>query len=180
MDEARALVKTTIFGLDGGCVMNIEKQIARFWGKVDIRGPNDCWNWKRALMTNGYGLVRFEGNLRGVHRVAYELTFGKIPDGFNCCHTCDNRLCCNPNHLFIGTQKDNIQDCVRKERLNTAKGEKKRNHKLTKEDVLMIRSKYALGYCSHGDLAKEFNIARSGVTNIINGKRWKHVKEDDF
>ena len=154
----------------------MSKSEKRFWERVDIRGPNDCWFWTKALC-HGYGSVRFERRICRAHRVAYELTFGKIPGGLYCCHRCDNPICCNPDHLFVGTQKDNIQDCSRKGRKHAFKGIDSPSHKLTEEDVLMIRSKYALGKNTQRDLANEFNINQRTVGRIINGERWGHIKE---
>lgn len=83
----------------------------RFWDKVDIKEPDDCWEWQAGF--NGrYGSF----NNGYAHRFSWELHNSKIPDGMYICHTCDNPKCVNPNHLFAGTQKDNMQDMVKKGR----------------------------------------------------------------
>ena len=93
----------------------------RFWPKVDRRGPGECWPWL-ALARNGYGKFRYGSRCLGAHRVAYELTHGPIPPGLDCLHHCDNPLCCNPAHLFLGTDIENQTDCRRKGRMPSRKG----------------------------------------------------------
>jgi hypothetical protein len=89
----------------------------RFWRYVDkTHGEKSCWNWKGSTAV-GYGQFWDGNKLVRSHRFAWEQTNGEIPIGFVVCHSCDNRKCCNPDHLFIGTQKDNIQDAIKKGRI---------------------------------------------------------------
>ena len=81
-----------------------------FWNKVDIRGKDDCWDWKAALKKTGYGLFKIEGKMYTAHRLAWELTNGPIPEGMLILHKCDNRKCCNIEHLYCGTYQDNKRD----------------------------------------------------------------------
>jgi hypothetical protein len=87
----------------------------RFWSYVDKRNNiEECWNWLKCKTSNGYGQIWINGKMENSHRIAWILTFGEIPKGLFICHHCDNKLCCNPNHLFLGTPKDNTQDYIKK------------------------------------------------------------------
>lgn len=83
-----------------------------FWSLVDKSG--DCWIWTGNIDARGYGRVHKDNRRQRAHRVAYELSIGEIPEGLLACHSCDNKRCVNPSHIFIGTQKDNMQDWTKK------------------------------------------------------------------
>lgn len=89
----------------------------RFWEKVDRSG--ECWEWTGALQTYGYGLFGVNSQVRAAraHRVSYQMAFGPIPKGLVVCHRCDNRKCVRPDHLFLGTNRDNTWDAIRKGRI---------------------------------------------------------------
>ena len=136
----------------------------RFWEKVDhAGGPNACWPWiGKARHKFGYGLFfvdRQNGLARSLikasHRVAYELTYGPIPPGKNVLHDCDNPPCCNPKHLSLGTQLENMAGAA--DRGRTARGEKHSRAKLTEQEVLQIRAMD--GRLSPADIAGKFEVS---------------------
>jgi hypothetical protein len=145
----------------------------RFWNKVDKRGPDDCWLWLgNTWKTTGYG--RFSDTPThqvAAHRFSYTINIGVIPDGLLVCHTCDNRLCVNPSHLFLGTHADNSADMVSKQR--NRYGETHPLSKITETDALYIRMHYLT--MEPVDLARRFNISLGTLRNIATGNTWKHV-----
>lgn len=98
----------------------------RYWKRVDRRAPEECWPWIGTRYPNGYGLFHRggrDGHNVAAHRLSYELTYGPIKEKMKICHRCDNPSCCNPNHLFKGSQGDNISDAISKGRkLGTSQG----------------------------------------------------------
>ena len=159
---------------------------SRFWSKIDCSvGPDSCWLWVASVDSRGYGQIGVAGKLVLAHRLAYELEVG--PPGALCVlHRCDVPRCCNPKHLFLGTKKDNSDDMIAKGRARKAtgdanasrlyperrpRGEKHHGAKLTREDVLLIRSSAESG----PTLAKKFGVDRSNINCIRRGDTWRDV-----
>ena len=116
----------------------------RLWRRVDKRDPGECWEWQGYINTTGYGQMGAGDVSRriGTHRAAWIVTHGEIPPGLLVCHTCDNRACCNPAHMFLGTAKDNAVDMVRKGRGRGAEGSTNGHAKLTRSQVDEIIRRY--------------------------------------
>jgi len=82
----------------------------RIVSRIDIKDSDKCWLWRGFLNEHGYGRIRFNGKMTLAHRATWSLYFGEIPDSMCVCHRCDEPACCNPNHLFLGSQQENIND----------------------------------------------------------------------
>lgn len=145
-----------------------------FWSKVKIEEWDECWEWQATKNWGGYGQVR-KGKMVLAHRVAWELIFGPIPNEMNVLHKCDNRACCNPNHLFLGTNQDNVNDRVAKGRSARFIGEKHPRVKLAELEVINILDEYKRGI-SRKNIAQKYNIGMSQLHRIIHGQSWKHIK----
>ena len=135
--------------------------------------PNGCWQWQGSKNPDGYGNITQDKKRYTTHRFAYELFVGVIPEGGHVLHSCDNPSCCNPEHLRIGTNYDNVQD--RQNRDRQAKGIGHGRHKLTETEIQEIRNLYATGSYIQQELADRFNVSRSHVCNILNNKFWTHI-----
>ena len=146
-----------------------EKEIERFWSKFN---KDECWTWSRGT-NNGYGwfgIKRLKKNFYA-HRLSWQLTNGEIRDGLCVLHKCDNRLCGNPSHLFIGTIADNMHDKVLKGR--QIKGSEVPSSKLTEHQVLEIKTLRPKTTIEALSLA--YNVSKSTIINICMGRGWKHV-----
>lgn len=148
----------------------------RFWPKVDKRGPDECWEWKGWRNNRGYGcFLNGEGKNTTAHRVSYEINKGFVPDGVDVCHTCDNRACVNPSHLFLGTRSENMQDMYRKGRQNRPRGERHQSAKLSENDVRMIRHFSDIGAMSQRQMASIFNVGHATIAKAIHQRTWRHL-----
>lgn len=143
-----------------------------FWKKVDIRGKDDCWNWLGCIdKATGYGKFRYNNvNNMLPHRVAYYITLGDIPDGHFVCHTCDNRSCCNPKHLFIGSPLDNVNDMISKGR--NPIGEKDGTAILTEKDVIEIRELLQKGKHTQVEIGKIYGVKSVTICAIKSRRNW--------
>ncbi len=163
---------------------------SRFFSKIET-SPTErgCLLWKAGSFTNGYGAFHLQGRLVKAHRVACFLAHGQIPPALEACHTCDIPLCCNPDHLFIGTDKDNTQDMLRKGRGNSGKGDRHWTHlypemrkrgefhsasKLTEPQVREILALRESGLRAK-DVAPIYSVSASLIGDIWRGQRWSHI-----
>lgn len=144
----------------------------QFWQHVNVRGSDDCWEWLESTNGGGYGTCRVDGVKDNAHRHAYRIGNGPIPDGMLVCHKCDNRICCNPAHLFLGTYQDNVDDMWAKGR--GLIGEAHQNSKLTEDAVASIRKMYADGM-SDAAIAKQFWVSESCIYTVTRRRVWQHV-----
>lgn len=162
--------------------MNIEMP-KRFRDKINF--TETCWLWTARIGTRGYGQFQVDGKPVKAHRYSWKQFYGDIPEGLLVCHKCDVRHCVNPNHLFLGTHKDNTQDMVAKGRYlggfktGYTKGKKHWNVKLTEEKVAEIRRIYQKGKAyqrnefSQYALAEKYGVSRSAIDKIVNNLSWK-------
>jgi hypothetical protein len=144
----------------------------RFWSKVAIAGPDECWEWTASRTTFGYGQINIDHKPQRAHRVAWELAHGPIPDGLCVLHSCDNPPCVNPAHLRIGTDAENIVDMWSRERRTRSprlRGEAHGRAKLTDAQVAAIRERFAAGE-SQSALGREYGVSQSQVHLIVRGE----------
>ena len=149
----------------------------RFWSKVDRRGPDECWPWtaSRCHSGKGYGKLHIGDKSVSAHRLSYELAHGPIPEGLCVLHSCDNKACCNPAHLSVGTHAENMRQTAERGIAVGQAGTTNAQAKLTEQDVIDIRAAYATGRFSQRELAVLAGVFRTTIQNIVNRERWKHI-----
>jgi hypothetical protein len=137
-----------------------------FWARVSRDNPSACWNWLGARsQPGGYGNLSFNGRPWSAHRLAYKLANPEWDERLHVLHKCDNPACCNPSHLFLGTDADNIADKV-------AKGRNRDRRKLTEQQVKEIRASTEL----IASLALKFGVTQSTISMVRTGKSWRWVQ----
>ena len=144
-----------------------QKDKYRFWSKVDTKGPEECHNWKAGKTTRGYGNFTLDQSNLRAHRVAWELIYGAIPEDMYVLHKCDNPLCCNTEHLYIGTQANNLEDVRTRhpEQLGV---------NLHEGEIWLVRKLYREGksFLSQREIAKMFKVSQSTIQRIVNSTNW--------
>lgn len=150
--------------------------INRFWSKVNYPGnDHDCWEWTAGLFESGYGQFGISSKIKfTAHKFSFEYYHGKIPKGLIICHTCDNKICVNPNHLFLGTCSDNSKDMVNKGRSN--RGEDVHTATIKEQHVIEMLDKIISGeFKNTSEISKYYGIETRYIRNIIIGLTWKHI-----
>lgn len=149
-----------------------------FWRGVAKAGQDDCWLWKKCVNRGGYGVAWWPERQRTMiaHRMAWIVATGIEPGGLDVCHHCDNRRCCNPGHLFLGTRKENMADCVKKGRNFIAAGRLAGRVKLTEAQVMDVRAWKSEGSAmSLRAYARSLGVTHSTLQAIRSGRNWKHL-----
>lgn len=158
-----------------------------FWSRVTRGAGDDCWEWQGAKTSSGYGNLSWHGRHVQAHRLAYALTYGGIAleTGFRqlgraktyrrfVLHKCDNRLCCNPQHLFLGSMRTNMLDAYKKGRkVQPRSGHT--NAKLSSDQVRQIRLRYNTGSVGQVVLAREFGVSQRAISLIVRHETYKDV-----
>lgn len=149
----------------------------RFWSYVDkTTGENSCWPWLGGSNTLGYGKFKLYGRMVMANRLAYALGHSIDPGALYVCHVCDNPPCCNPKHLWLGTNQDNQKDCAAKGRKNIKPliGENNPRAKLKDHDVNIIRGLIELGF-NNQEIAEKFSVTHHTISKIRTGAAWMSV-----
>lgn len=144
----------------------------RLWEKISPEPTSGCWLWLGRIDTQGYGQMSVSNRQTLVHRISWELKNGPVPAGLLVCHKCDVRTCVNPDHLFVGTVKDNALDMIKKGRARRyPKGDEHSQAKLSSADVYAIRATPG----SLRKIAKQYGVHMHTILQIRTGKSWKHL-----
>ena len=144
-----------------------------FWSKVDKNDPSGCWIYKGCVDKNGYGRVVFDRKADKAHRLSWKLLRGEIPSGMSVLHSCDNPPCCNPDHLSIGTTKENIWDCCRKNR----RVQRRPRSVEDPEIVYQIREDFDSQKYRMKFLVEKYGLKESVIRNIGRRLSWAYLPE---
>lgn len=149
------------------------ERIKKHYEKYVIK-QDGCWDWKGIIEWTGYAKLGIRPPIKA-HRASWLIHKGKIPKGLLILHTCDNRKCTNPNHLWLGTHSDNTQDMIKKGRINRPKGSELKASKINEEDAKNIKILLKNGLtCS--EIGRQYKVSRKIIFRIKNGETWKHIK----
>lgn len=157
----------------------------RFWSRVNKNAPTqshmqtNCWEWTGAINSCGYGSIYIDGRSITTHRYSYMQAFGPVNGGLFVCHRCDVRHCVNPEHLFLGTNRDNVVDMYQKGRGAAGRSEVSKklggvrhfNAKLSMAQVAAIRDAHRAGECQ-ADIARQYKVSGSTIHDIVHLKSY--------
>lgn len=135
--------------------------------------PSGCWEWTLNKDKAGYGMMTYRQDPIRCHRASYLAFKGPINDNLCVCHTCDNKLCFNPEHLFLGSNADNTADMISKKR--QACGSRCGTSKLNEDQIIEMRTLYSTGNFTQKELGEKFGIHHHKVYEIVNKRTWRHV-----
>lgn len=175
-------------GMGVAYTAHMSEELQRFWAKV--KKTSGCWLWTAALRNKGYGAFCYKQNGRTIqgraHRFSYEIHKGPIPPGLFVLHKCDTPSCVNPQHLFLGTIQDNVNDMLNKRRHvpggthcrdagKWKRGVAHHGAKITAADVKKLRKMHSTGEWTYSKLGAEFSINGSAAYKVVNRLLWRHV-----
>ena len=151
----------------------------QLWSRVKKTSKNKCWLWfSTSKNEHGYGILNYNGRTEKAHRIAYQLFYNcKLTSDQHLLHSCDIPACCNPHHLKIGTQQENMQNAIDRGRNSPPpvhRGENNNKAKLTESKVRIIRKSFKNGV-SIINLSKKFNVTRPTINQIVKRETWKHI-----
>lgn len=133
-----------------------------------------CWLWTGYVNTSGYGSLTVKGTPVGAHRLSFMLFKGEVPDGKVVCHTCDVRTCVNPEHLWLGSNRENLDDMLAKGRQSRVPGEQNGMSKLTEDQVRAIRQEHIDG-ATKASLCRKYEVSSSTMDRLIKRQSWAHI-----
>jgi hypothetical protein len=153
------------------------KIIKRFESFIEPEPNTGCFLWTGCISRrkDPVGSFGYKGKPIYAHRVSYLINKGPIPNGMCVCHKCDTPACVNPEHLFLGTQLDNIKDRVKKNRSGSARGSSHGHSIFTEEIVMQIFDERISSNSSYAALAKKYNCSRSAIAHVLKRRSWKNV-----
>lgn len=170
-----------IVTVNAGEIME-KKHIDNLWSKIEVRDSNVCWEWRGARNKHGYGITTIRNKQHLSHRIVWLHQHGVMNLSMKVLHRCDNPPCCNPSHLFLGTQSDNVYDMIAKgrrrngiSRTSAKKGEENYRAKVKNSDVEKIRELRKME-TPLKEIARQFGIHVATVSDIVSRRTWKHIE----
>jgi hypothetical protein len=156
--------------------MNKDSIKQRLLEKRTIDPDRGCWEFTGAKTGLGYGTIKYNAHMVLVHRLSMYIYKGfSLTDKSFCCHSCDNKKCFNPDHIFLGTCKDNVRDCIKKGRKAIVLGQDQGNSKLKNDQIPKIRKLLSSGV-TQKEISKKFRVHQSTISDIKTGRKWGWLK----